>query len=256
MPTQHVIDLINEFQYYDWEYYFSYKFKDNPYLCCMDMDHEHSYSNQDIIKIYNSLPENIDEFVINHKRQEDYFFLGLSYDFCHKIQLKHQIFPLLQNQDYDAIYDFIDSNQERYSIWDITLVLIDYFFHHHMREGEISSDDDNFFLDLEDLLDQQNLKMKKARTQLLKQHVVKLFRFRTIEQVKEIASKTKKHLSFTHQYAHDMNEIGFEMNNIHSCSWYKLISYEEMIKSIHQEKSHIEALITSNTETKIKKKTI
>jgi hypothetical protein len=254
MSKQQALDLISEFQYYDWEYYFCYKFKNNSYLCGMNMDQEHSYRNQDIIKIYDSLPEDMDEFILNHKRKEDYFFLGFSYDFCEAIQLKHQVYPLLEEQNYDAMYDLIKSHKgHHFTLRNIQSAMIDYFFHYHIREGEITQDDDYFFLDLHDLFEQKHTRIAQ---QFLENHALDKFKFRTIEEVKELAVKTKEYLSFTHRFAYDMNEVGSEMQHRHGTAWYKLICYEQMLSEIHHEKNHIEQMLKVSDEVRPKKKII
>lgn len=255
MTTQHAIELIEQFNYWDWEHYFNYKFKDNPYLCGMHMDHEHSYNNQDILKMYESMPENMDEFVMHHKRKEDYFFLGFSYDFCHLIQTKHEIYPLLKTQNYDAMYDRIKSNQDSFSsVRDILLSIIDYFFHYHIKNGEITQDDDDFFLDVYDLFEKKDTKILK---QFIDEHTKSRFKLRDIEEVKMLTIKTHEFLSFTHDYIEEVDEIMLEMVNCQG-KGYELLSYEQMILNIHHEKNHIEQLLQpiTNDGSRVKRKNI
>src|SRR5579875_3251318 len=147
MLDKKIISIIENFTYWEWEYYMLYKYRNNPYLSVIDMDHENHYTPVNFIEMYDSIPKNMDEFILENKKKESYFFLGLSFDCCELIEMRHKIYPHLKEQNYNKMAHLIKSNQDNSSvIRNLAFAMADYFFHFHIKNNSIFQEDDDFFL--------------------------------------------------------------------------------------------------------------
>lgn len=228
-------EIIQNFSYMDWESYILYKFRDNPYLSAIEMDREHSYTYLNYIQMYESLPKNIDEFSQTKTRKEDYFFLGFDYESCELIQMRHQVYPYLKEQNYDKMTNLINVNQDHSSsIRQISFAIIDYFFHFHILPNSIYEEDEDFFLDISDLLPKNYQHTGKH----IQRHLSSHFDYRERNELPELCQRTYEYLGTTHQLLKETPYLGHDAQTKQN-QWYYLIEYEQLLA----EKEQLEKII-------------